>query len=55
MAALLVRRSGLHKLATHRHPSAILRAPDKESRHEEMAKFIADLKVVAKALKGRRA
>jgi len=34
------------------HPSAILRAPDEESRHEEMAKFIADLKVVAKALKG---
>ena len=37
------------------HPSAILRAPDRESRHNEMAKFIADLKVVAKALKGRGA
>jgi len=35
------------------HPSAILRAPDEESRHVEMAKFIADLKIVAKALKGR--
>lgn len=29
------------------HPSAILRAPDDESRHEEMRKFIEDLKVVA--------
>lgn len=29
------------------HPSAILRAPDDESRHEEMGRFIADLKVVA--------
>ena len=35
------------------HPSAILRAPDERSRREAMAKFIADLKVVAKALKGR--
>jgi uracil-DNA glycosylase family protein len=35
------------------HPSAILRAPDEESRHEEMAKFTADLKFVTKALKGR--
>jgi uracil-DNA glycosylase len=29
------------------HPSSILRAPDEESRHEEMQKFIADLKKVA--------
>jgi uracil-DNA glycosylase len=29
------------------HPSSILRAPDDESRHEEMRKFIADLKIVA--------
>lgn len=29
------------------HPSAILRTPDDESRHEEMGRFIADLKVVA--------
>ena len=35
------------------HPSAILRAPDERSRREAMAKFITDLKVVAKALKGR--
>jgi uracil-DNA glycosylase family protein len=29
------------------HPSSILRAPDDDSRHEEMSKFIADLKQVA--------
>jgi uracil-DNA glycosylase family protein len=29
------------------HPSAILRAPDDDARHEEMRKFIADLKVAA--------
>jgi DNA polymerase len=29
------------------HPSSILRAPDDETRHAEMAQFIADLKVVA--------
>ena len=33
------------------HPSSILRAPDDEKRHEEMALFIADLKVLASALK----
>jgi uracil-DNA glycosylase len=30
------------------HPSSILRAPDKESRHNEERKFIADLKRIAK-------
>ena len=34
------------------HPSAILRAPDSETRHAEMAKFIADFKVVAKVVRG---
>jgi len=29
------------------HPSAILRAPDDDARHEEMRKFIEDLKVAA--------
>jgi uracil-DNA glycosylase len=29
------------------HPSSILRAPDEESRHAEMARFIDDLRVVA--------
>jgi len=33
------------------HPSSILRAPDDESRHEEMRKFIADLKKVATRLR----
>jgi uracil-DNA glycosylase len=32
------------------HPSSILRAPDEESRHEEMHKFVADLKKVASRL-----
>ena len=36
------------------HPSAILRAPD-DSRHEEMRKFIEDLKVVAREMNRRRA
>jgi DNA polymerase len=33
------------------HPSSILRTPDDESRHEEMRKFVADLKKVAGRLK----
>jgi uracil-DNA glycosylase len=37
------------------HPSSILRAPDDEARHEEMRRFIADLKVVAQQLRGRKA
>lgn len=32
------------------HPSSILRAPDTESRHREMALFIDDLKQVAKII-----
>jgi uracil-DNA glycosylase len=32
------------------HPSSILRAPDDETRHQEMKKFISDLKKVAKAI-----
>lgn len=36
------------------HPSSILRAPDDESRHEEMRRFIDDLKVVAGFLQSRR-
>ena len=32
------------------HPSSILRAPDEETRHAEMARFIEDLKQVAKAI-----
>lgn len=37
------------------HPSSILRAPDDESRHEEMRKFVADLKNAAEKLHRRRA
>ena len=43
-----------HVLATV-HPSAILRAPDDESRHAEMARFTDDLKKVGALLRRRRA
>jgi DNA polymerase len=43
-----------HVLATV-HPSAILRAPDDETRHAEMARFVDDLKKVAAVLRRRRA
>jgi uracil-DNA glycosylase len=33
------------------HPSSILRAPDEERRHDEMARFIEDLKKIASVLK----
>jgi DNA polymerase len=36
------------------HPSSILRAPDDESRHAEMARFIDDLRVVASHIRGVR-
>jgi uracil-DNA glycosylase family protein len=39
-----------HIMATV-HPSSILRAPDDESRHREMANFVADLKKLAKFTK----
>lgn len=38
-----------HVLATV-HPSAILRAPDDETRHREMKRFAEDLQVVASVL-----
>ena len=37
------------------HPSSILRAPDDDARHEEMHKFVDDLKKVAAQLQQRRA
>jgi uracil-DNA glycosylase family protein len=37
------------------HPSSILRAPDGDSRHEEMRKFVDDLKKVSAQLQQRRA
>jgi DNA polymerase len=36
------------------HPSSILRAPDSETRHAEMARFIDDLRVVAAQIAGSR-
>lgn len=33
------------------HPSSVLRAPDDESRHAEMEKFVDDLKKVAEAIR----
>src|SRR3954470_10155843 len=41
-----------HVIATI-HPSAVLRAPDAEGRRAAYASLVADLKVVAKALKSR--
>jgi uracil-DNA glycosylase family protein len=38
-----------HVIATV-HPSSILRATDDDARHEEMRRFVADLKVVARQL-----
>ncbi len=35
------------------HPSSLLRQPDPEIRAEEMARFVADLKLVARALASR--
>ena len=37
------------------HPSSLLRAPDDETRHREMERFIADLKRVHEALEKHRA
>lgn len=37
------------------HPSALLRAPDDETRHQETARFIDDLKVVSRLLRQRKA
>jgi DNA polymerase len=33
------------------HPSSILRAPDEEARHEQMAAFVEDLRLIAKRLR----
>lgn len=37
------------------HPSSILRAPDEQSRHEEIRRFIEDLKPVAEQMHARDA
>jgi uracil-DNA glycosylase len=40
-----------HVVATV-HPSSILRAPDDETRHAEMARFTEELKRIAKVIHG---
>ncbi len=40
-----------HVMATV-HPSSILRAPDDETRHEEMRRFVADLKKLSRVISG---
>jgi DNA polymerase len=35
------------------HPSSLLRAPDEEARHREIAHFTEDLRKAAALLKGR--
>jgi uracil-DNA glycosylase len=45
--------NGIRFVATV-HPSSILRAPDDETRHAEMKRFIEDLHVVAAQITGHR-
>ena len=49
----VMERPGLPPIIATVHPSAILRAPDEESRHAEMEAFVADLKIVARRLKSQ--
>jgi DNA polymerase len=49
---VILSRLAPHAIATV-HPSSILRQPDSDSRHREMARFTADLEVAA-GLLGRR-
>jgi uracil-DNA glycosylase family protein len=37
------------------HPSAILRMPDREERHREVARFTRDMRLVARTLRGKAA
>ena len=46
--------SGAVPIVATVHPSSILRAPDSETRHAEMARFIDDLRVVAAQIVGSR-
>jgi len=49
----VISREGIRFVATV-HPSSILRAPDDQTRHAEMAHFIEDLRVVAGQISGHR-
>jgi uracil-DNA glycosylase family protein len=44
----IIQNAGQPTMMATVHPSSILRAPDDDSRHEEMRKFIDDLKIAAK-------
>jgi len=48
----LVKSDLAAKVTATVHPSSILRAPDDETRRTEMARFIKDLRLVAKAMRG---
>src|SRR5579863_4327271 len=48
-ARLIVSREVARPVLPTIHPSAILRAPDRETRHAEMRKFIRDLEIAAAA------
>jgi uracil-DNA glycosylase family 4 len=49
---LIPSRFAPYAMATH--PSSLLRAPDEEARHREMALFIEDLKKVAELLRSAK-
>ncbi len=49
---LIRNKHGIAVMATV-HPSSILRAPDEESRHSELEKFVADLKAILPLLSRR--
>ena len=47
---LIPSRLAPYALATV-HPSSLLRAPDEETRHREIDRFVADLKTIAEVLR----
>ncbi len=49
-AELIPERATLDVMATV-HPSSLLRAPDADARHREIARFVEDLAKVAAALR----
>jgi uracil-DNA glycosylase family protein len=51
----LIEGAGGRRFLATVHPSSILRAPDDETRRVELHRFIADLKVLARALRAPRA
>jgi hypothetical protein len=47
-----VRRTGGQPVLVTVHRSSILRSPDVNARREAFARFVADLRIAAKALRG---